>query len=272
MNRKSFITVRISTLAGSILLAGAASSLAAFNGLPSPTNETPGVLLDPNTVGLTGTVLAVHDSPFVDSALPTPFASGVLRSFVVDRDPTAGVALDYYYQLVNTSPVGIVPDPDQDFFRLKTTGGFDPSLLVSVAQTTSLSGLVAGVGSGFNAGAYTVAALKPATTADRDVGTVGSVGFDFPVQPPVPFTDDPRNIAAGQTSSFLVVRTNSSSYGLVETRISGASTSFTTAFAAVPEPSSALFGLALFGTALSRRRKSVSMISRTSCPAACASA
>ena len=173
----------------------------------------------------------------------------------MDRDPTPGVALDFYYQLVNTSPVRLPADPDQEFFRLKTTGGFNPSLMVSVAQTTSLSGLVAGAGSGFVAGSYTVAGLKPAATADRDVGTVGSVGFDFPVQPPVPFTNDPRNIAAGQASSFLVVSTNATSYRLAETRISGSATSFASAFAVVPEPTSALFGLALFGTALVRRRK-----------------
>ena len=256
MKRKTTTAVQILALAGSASLLGSASSLGAFANLPSPTNETPGVLLDPNTLGLTGTVLAVQDSPFVDNASPTPFAKGTLRSFVVDRDPTAGVALDFYYQLINTTIPSIPPDPDQEFYRLKTTGGFDPSLVVSVAQTNSLSGLTAGIGSGFVAGSYTTGAtLKPTTTADRDVGTLGSVGFDFPVQPPIPFTDDPRNIGAGQLSSFLLVRTNSTTFGLIETRVSGAATSFAAAFAAVPEPSSALFGLALLGTALTRRRK-----------------
>lgn len=257
MNRKSLSPVQILALAGSISFLGSASSFGAFQNLPSPTNETPGVMLDPNTLGLAGTVLAVNDSPFVDTATPTPFAQGTLRSFVVDRDPTAGVALDFYYQLVNTSPIRVPADPDQEFFRLKTTGGFNPSLIVSVAQTTSLSGLIAGLGSGFVAGSYTVSGLKPAATADRDVGTVGSVGFDFPIQPPVPFTDDARNIAAGQTSSFLIVRTDATSYRLVETRVSGSATSFASAFAVVPEPTSALFGIALFGTALIRRRKQI---------------
>ena len=246
-------TIRVLALAGSISLLATANSQAAFANLPSPTNENPGVALDPNTLGLTGTVLAILDSPFVDNALPTPFATGTLRTLVVDRDPTAAVALDFYYQLINRTR-GVIPaDPDEEFYRLKTTGGFNPSLLIGVGQTNDLTGLTAGAGSGFVLGSYTTgAALKPAATGDRDVGTVGSVGFDFPIQPPLPFTGDARNIAPGQTSSFLVVRTNSTVFGQVEARISGGATSFATTFAAIPEPSSVLFGLALLGTALSR--------------------
>lgn len=256
MKRPTTTAVQVLALAGSASLLGSASSLGAFANLPSPTNETPGVMVDANTLGLVGTVLAVRDSPFVDNALPTPFAQGTLRSFVVDRDPTAGIALDFYYQLINTTPPAVPADPDQEFFRLKTTGGFATSLVVSVAQTNDLSGLTAGLGSGFVPGSYTTGAtLKPTATADRDVGSMGSVGFDFPIQPPLPFTGDPRNIGAGQLSSFLVVRTNSTTFGLAETRISGSATSFAAAFVAVPEPSTALFGLALLGTVLTRRRK-----------------
>ena len=249
-------TIRVLALAGSLSLLSTATSQAAFANLPSPTNETPGVTLDANTLGLAGTVLAVLDSNFVDNALPTPFAQGTLRTIVVDRDPSAAVALDFYYQLINTTPIPTVADPDQQFYRLKTTGGFNTSLIIGAGQTNDLSGLTAGVGSGFVPGSYTTGAtLKPATTADRDVGTVGSVGFDFPVQPPLPFVDDPKNIAPGQRSSFLVVRTNSSVFGQVEARISGGATSFATTFAAIPEPSSAIFGLALLGTSFVRQRR-----------------
>ena len=246
-------TVRSLALAGGLSLFATATGHAAFANLPSPTNEFPGVTLDANTTGLTGTVLSVLTTPFVDNALPTPFAQGTLNSFVVDRG--AGL-LDFYYQLVNTTPVPRIADPDLQFFRLKTTGGFDPSLIISVAQTNDLSGLSAGAGSGFAAGSYTTgAALKPAATGDRDVGTIGSVGFDFPVQPPLPFIDDPKNIAPGQASSFLVVRTSSKSYGQVQAAISGSATSFATTIAAVPEPGSILFGLALMGSCLSRRAR-----------------
>lgn len=247
-------TLRTIAIAGALSFFIPASSQAAFAILPSPTNEFPGVLLGAAQATGGGTVLRAIDSLFVDNASPTPFAQGTLRSFVVDR---GGGLLDFYYQLVNTTPVPRIADPDQQFYRLKTTGGFPPSLIVSVAQTNDLTGLVAGLGSGFVPGSYTTgAALKPATTADRDVGTSGSVGFDFPVQPPVPFVDDPNNIAPGQTSSFLVVRTNSTAFAQLEAAISGGATSFAAAFAAVPEPSSILFGLALLGTCFGRGAKS----------------
>ena len=193
--------------------------------------ETPGTTLQGNTAGLlSGTVLSAVDSPFTDTTQPTPFATGLLRSFVVDRDPTAGVALDFVYQLVNSS--GAPVDSTKEFFRLKTTGGFENAL--SVGNTNSLSGLVAGAGSLFNIGSYTQgAALKIAATADRDVGTVGSVGFDFPVQPPAPDIGDVHNIAVGESSAFLVVRTNATTFTTVNTAISGASTSFAPALAPV---------------------------------------
>ena len=248
------VTAKAAALMGAFSLIAVTTTQAAFTALPSPTGETPGVALGAFQPSGGGTVLAVYDSPFVDNASPTPFASGTLRSFVVDRDAGPGVALDFYYQLVNTS----APPADftQEFFRLKTTGGFDPSLILSVGQTDSLAGLVAGGGSGFVAGSYVTAGVKPATTADRDVATIGSVGFDFPSQPPLPFIGDPKNIGQGQASGFLVVRTNSTIYGLIQTAVDGAATSFPSAFAAVPEPSSVLFGLAMFGLTLNSRIKS----------------
>ncbi len=243
-------TIRILALAGSLSLLATSSSSAAFANLPSPTDETPGVLLGAVQATGGGTVLSVLDRTFDDGSLPTPFAQGTLRSFVVDRG--AGL-LDFYYQLVNTTPPSTFADPDKEFYRIKTTGGFNPSLVVSVGQTNSLAGLVAGPGSGFVPGSYvTGSGLKPALTADRDVATIGSAGFDFPTHPPDAFVGDPKNIGAGQLSTFLVVRTNSTVFGRIEAAISGSGTSFATTFAAIPEPSSVVFGIALLGTCFGR--------------------
>jgi hypothetical protein len=220
--------------------------------LPPGTPETPGVALLANTPGiLSGTVLFALDSAFVDNAVPTPFATGLLRSFVVDRDPGVGIALDFVFQLVNTS----APPADltSEFFRLKTTGGFNAPITTSVANTNAFAGLGAGPGSGFVAGSYTQgAALEDAASADRDVGTLGSIGFDFPTQPPLPFIGDFRNVGQGESSSFLVVRTNATTFGTVPVAISGAATGFAsglapigTPIAPVPELGPGLIGLGL---------------------------
>ena len=250
------VTFRVAALVGAFSLIALSTSQAAFVGLPSPTPETPGVALGGLTTIGVGTVVAFQSQAFVDNALPTPFATGRLNSFVVDR---GGGLLDFYYQVVNTSPG---PDPfgDADFYRFKTTGGFTEAghqvNPVQVAQTNSLVGLTTGAFAAQIAGLTQGAGLQAAQTADRDLGTPGSVGFDFPIQPPIPFTGDVNNVNFGESSSFLVVRTNSTQFGVVEGRVSGSATSFSSTFAAVPEPSSVLFGLAMFGLTLNSRIKS----------------
>ena len=218
--------LRVLAVGGAIALAIASSAFvhADFVGLPSPTPETPGVALDPFTSGPAGTVLATLEIPFVDNAAPTPFATGTLYSLVVDR---GGGLLDFYYQLANTSEP---PSEDtKEFFRLKTTGGFDPGLVISVAQTDTLGNLVAG-SSDFDENDYPTTE-QAAATADRDVATPGSIGFTFPTQPPLPFIGDSENVGQGQASEFLIVRTNATRYGLVQVAISGAATSLASALA-----------------------------------------
>jgi hypothetical protein len=233
----------------------AVPSYAAFVGLPNPTAETPGVAMDPNTVVGVGTVIRTFDSAFADNASPSPFASGTLRTLVVDRG--AGL-LDFYYQLVNTSAAPV--DLTKEFFRLTIDRGFTPESILSVANTNSLTGLTAGVGSGFVSGNYTQgAALEDAATADRGVSNALTVGFDFPTQPPTPFIGDARNVGQGEASSFLIVRTSSTTFRTTGATVSGAATSFPTTLAAVPEPATVLIGLALTSfvgcTELGRNRR-----------------
>jgi hypothetical protein len=235
------------------------SSFATLFNLPNPTPETPGLALDANTLGLTGTVVRVLDVPFSDNALlpngtPAPFATGLMRSFAVDR----GGALDFYYQLVNTTQGQ--PDLNNEFFRLTIENGFSPGSVLSVGNTNTLAGLTAGAGSGFVAGSYAQgAALEDAATADRGVTGPASIGFDFPTQPPLPFIGDPRNVGVGEASNFLVVRTNTNSIALTRSIVSGAASSFPTVLAAIPEPTTILMGLALASfvgcTELGRKRR-----------------
>src|SRR5678815_906951 len=238
MNKSKTITVtlRAAALVGAFSLVATSISQAAFVGLASPTPEVPGALLGGLTATGGGTIVASQSSPFV-----TAFNTGILNSFVVDLDPGAGVLLDFYYQVVNTAAVP-PPTPDAEVWRVKTTGGFQ-GLSLTVAQTdiSPVTGLP-------------LLGLKPARTADRDEGTFGSVGFEFPVAPG--FTGDPLNIAPGQSSTFLVVRTNSSTFTGITAAISSGDTGIVNTFGAlavVPEPSSILFGLAMFGVALTSR-------------------
>ena len=240
------ITVRAIALASAFSLVAGTTATAAFSLLPPGTPEFPGVAV-PTDAAPTGTVLAVRDAGFSDTGTPPPLNTGVLRSFVVDRG--AGL-LDFYYQLVSTS------DPAEELFRIKSIGGFDPTLTLEVAQTSSLAGLVAGGGSGFVAGSYTQGAgLEDASTADRDVGSAGSVGFDL--SDPPAFFPDAENVQGGESSTFLIIRTSANQYGDVTAQISGSGgTSLASTFAAVPEPGSMVFGLGVLGVCFLRNRKS----------------
>lgn len=252
----SFLAVGAAALLCAVSLVG--TSHAQFVNLPPGTPQG-GVALPDNTPGaLSGTVIASMSNPFVDNAQPLPFASGILKSFVIDRG--AGSGYDFVYQLVNTS----VPPPDDlsEFFRLKTVNGFE-GFTTSVANTNAFSGLSVAPGVTFVPASFTMGAqLEDAATADRDVGSVGSVGFDFPTQPPSPFIGNPDNVGQGESSSFLVVRTNARSFSQVQAQVSGAATGLANVFApVVPEPGTVGFGLAMLGVcasrALKRRKMSV---------------
>lgn len=251
-------TFHVFALAGAISLFAAATSQAGFVPLgPGLVSDNPGVSLGANQSTGGGTVLKALDVNFTDNATdsfgnPLPFATGTLRSFVVDR---GGGLLDFYYQLVNTTPGPAGVDLTKELYRIKSIGGFGPAETLSVGQTNTLAGLFAGGSSGFVPGSYTTVGLKSANSADRELGTPGSVGFDFPSTEPAFIGNAAENIDAGQTSSFLVIRSNSKTYGVTSVAIDGAATSFAVAFSSVPEPGSMVFGLALLGVTAAGRRQ-----------------
>lgn len=240
---KTKLTFKSAALMGAFSLIIATASQAAFVALPSPAD--PPVVLGGLTAIGAGTVLASSSAPYV-----APFSNGTLNTFVVDR---GGGLLDFYYQVVNLTPG---PDPfgDDQIARIAIENSFnypgvDP---VFVAQTdVNPATGVAGVG------------LKPASVADRDRPTgnpltLGSIGFNFPTAPPndPTFLSDPLNVASGQSSTFMVVRTNSTVFGAATASI-GSNGGFTQVgtFAPIPEPSSILFGIAMFGVALTNRSR-----------------
>ena len=243
MNKPKIITTsfKAATLIGAFSFLSAVTSQAAFVPLPFPSPEG-AVLLGGLTAIPAGAVKASQSSSYTDV-----FGfKGTLNSFVVE---SAGVGspLDFYYQLVNTTPA---PDGigDEQISRLSIQGGFPGAGLtppISVAQTNT------------NPLTAAVIAGKPASTADRGepLITSGNLGFNFPLGLNT-FTTNALNVASGQQSSFLVVRTNQTSFTSATARI-GVNSGFQEVgtFAAVPEPSSILFGLGMFGVALTSRAK-----------------
>jgi hypothetical protein len=214
---------RTAALASMLVLASAATNFAVLMPLPEPTPENPGVTLGSGTGGLTGTVIAAQDSRFDDP--PFGDVKGVLRSLVVDT----GAGYDFYYQLINTgSDQGI----GADFFRMTTSGAY-AGLNLSVTYASDFTGLNFGAftnGPAGGVGSYAVG-TKPELTADRNVATNGSVGFDFGL-----FLGDPDNVDVGQSSTFAVVRTGITNFQSGIMTINGVDTGFASIFVPVPEP------------------------------------
>ena len=233
--------LRTAALAGLFTLSNAATGFTAMVPLPENTAEIPGLALDAGTTGLTGTVIAAQDSLFQTSA----DFRGILRSMVVDT----GLGYDFYYQLVNTgTDLGF----GADFFRMKTMGGFDGmTVTVSYRSDADFTGLnFAGFSDGPSGGAPYSVGTKSIFSADRDVGTSGSVGFDYS---PTHFLFDAANINPGETSRFAVIHTDATSYLSVSMDISGIDTARIASFAVVPEPQAA--ALLAIGSALLPRRR-----------------
>ncbi len=224
------------------LAAAATITTAASAAFIAPnTPFTPGVPLAPGTSfasdpTLAGTVAGDQTVSFTDIS-PVPAFSGTLRSVVVRN--TAGL-LDFYVQLANTSPFQV--NVDQEIFRLTLSGfngvGTGPGDLLNVNfRTDGLAGIT-------GAGVVNNGTVAP-TTGDRDPGIpFRGVGFNFGS-----FLDDPaNNVDPGETSRFLLIRTNATAFNSVSNIgiVSGAGTAFARSFApAIPEPGNLLGGLGL---------------------------
>lgn len=254
MNKSKAITAtfKASTLVGVFSLIILSSSQAAI--VPPSSPEGAVSLGAPvGAIPHVGTVISQSSSYFQPGFEPGNPFTGILNSYVV-QTAGAGSPLDFYYQLVNTTPA---PDPgvpplggDEQITRLSIQGGFgfpsaDNTVPYSVEQTNTSPFGVLGVG------------LKPASTVDRSepIPTNGNLGFNFPTGLNS-FTNNPLNVASGQSSSFLVVHSNATTFTTATARVllNGGLSEVGT-FAAAPEPSSVLFGLGLFGVALTSRAK-----------------
>lgn len=225
---------------GALALSGTLSLLAlaeAQAAIVAPlTPEVPGVTLGAGIVNFGGTLLADQTVAFTEGGLPTSAFSGTLRSSVVRN---AGGTLDFYYQLANTTTSNSV---DPEIFRL-TLNGFDPRF--STSGTSYVSNVVSNGLTGITGGSAT--GTNAAFSVDRDLGILnGGIGFDFGDDHFVDDTTAPfTNLQPGQTSNFLIVRTSATQFTDRQALVFGAGTAFTHAFMPIPEPTTALVGLAL---------------------------
>lgn len=263
----------IPAVVGVAAILGTASADAAFVNVPDNTPETPGILLGGGSTVLdtgAGTVLASQEQSWSSTLIQGTF-SGTLRSMVVD----SGGGYDFYYQVLNTSTGGT--NVGMDIFRLAIPGYSLTDPLNPVDATYRTDGLVGLVGvpvaflpdqlsnKGVNGAVYS-ADRDPALDAPEFFGGGAAFDFDpsqlFNLAVPGGPTTAPQNIEAGERSNWLVLRTNYSAFNVVDSAIlsGGNDTGLASTFAPIPEPSTVLFGLAMFGVcAGGRLRKSRSV-------------
>jgi len=236
---KLITTTKLGALAlsGMISLVSTTASHAALVG-PLEAN-IPGEALGASVANFGGTFVSETVSPFSDVSLPSNF-SGSLRSTVVRN---AGGNFDFYYQLSNTTPTTAnIPDPEifrlaiQNFRPEFSTSGSDYEIFSISNGLTGIVGAPASVNG-------TVAAFS----ADRQVGIQGrGIGFDFGDDHFIDDTTAPfTNLFPGQTGNFLAVRTTATRFTSTNAQISGAGSASAGTLVPIPEPATALVGLAL---------------------------
>jgi hypothetical protein len=217
----------------------------------------PAALVAPNTPEVSAVVLG-GTSFAADSSLagwvvgdrtvgfnePSNLFQGTLRTVVVQN---FGGTLDFYFQLANTSnlaPVSTGPNLGADIFRFSLSGftgyGTGAGDALEIAYRTD------GLAGALGIGPVNVGTNAP-YSADRDpaLAGLGGVGIDFD---PSQFLGGAGNLDSGDLSQFLLIRTSARFFQSVHSEIvSGFGTALTSGFApvAVPEPATALAGLAL---------------------------
>lgn len=241
-----------SAIVAAMLVIGVSSSQAVLV-LPT-TNELPGVVLGSATNNFGGTVVVGGDItvPFTDLS-PSPNFTGSLRTTVVRN---AGGTLDFYYQLANntTSPA------NSELYRL-TLNTFSSAFSTSGTSYEAFN--IANGLTGIVGGAPSVNGTMPAYSVDRQgaaFSAPGGFGFDFGDLQFVGDLVGPfSNLLAGQTSNFLLVRTNATQFTGTSASVNGVGTAQPIrSFAPIPEPTTILVGLALTTVVgCSRRRKAI---------------
>lgn len=188
--------------------------------LPPNTPFAPGIVTPGSMApGQVGPILANLTSNFVG---PNNEFSGSITSMAYD-DSRPGGGLSFLYQVTNTTPVA-----DPEFLDRVSLFGFTQAAPVNV-DFVSLGSPT------FNTG--TVRTI----TADSSAG--GRVSFNFEELP---------GLTNGATSRFFYVQTDITGFTTNTANIIGAGVATANVIAPIPEPTTALFGIALLGVLGSR--------------------
>jgi len=163
----------------------------------------------------------------------------------------------------NPDPIGLVPGGLDFYFQITNSAAspgdihatgfnFYTGLITDVVYNSDPDGQNPILAPGEPINGLPVGTIEPLVEGRSNIGS--TIAFLFP--DPSPQTGASEAITPGTASKWLVIRTNATIFASGIASITNGVTNNYTVLGPIPEPTTALFGCALVGVALSRRKRS----------------